>query len=134
MSATIHGASRKTIQEQPMSKGSKPAALKSPTGAQPKAPKVKAAPPVADDDDEPVDMEALRIDLSRHIATLGHYARTCPEPQCRRARRCLNRKLSCHRVHPPPQLTPEQESRWMAYVQHAIKRRLAELEAQGEGG
>ena len=87
-----------------MSKGSKPAALKSPAGAQPKAPKRKAAPPVADDDDEPVDMEALRIDLSRHIATLGHYPRTCPEPQCRRARRCLSRKLSCRRVHPPPQL------------------------------
>jgi hypothetical protein len=114
-----------------MSKPSKPATVKSRANASRETPKTKASPPVADDG-EPVDMEALRIDLMRHIAAVEHYPRTCAEPMCRRARRCLSRKLSCHRVHPPPQLTPEQESRWMAYVQHAIKRRLAELEAQGE--
>ena len=84
------------------------------------------------DDSEPTDMEALRRELLRRLMTLRRAWRNC-RPACRRARACRDDLVCLARLPSPPRNERKEAAR-LAAVQKALKRRLAELEAQGEGG
>jgi hypothetical protein len=86
---------------------------------------------VADDDEVPEDMDVFRFALARKIRTLLGDPKTCPEPGCRRTKRCVGPTMRCQRDHPAPKLTPEQDARMRAGLYRAVKQQIAEIDAAG---
>ncbi len=81
-----------------------------------------------EDSEAPRDIEAVRASVLRKLLDLRGMARRCREPICRRARRCLGRDFRCLRDYPPRPVSEEEAARRRAFINRAIKRRLAELE------
>ena len=81
-------------------------------------------------DPVPEDMAVFRLALARRIETLLGTPRRCRAPVCRRRKICADAAMRCRREVVWPAMTPEEEASAMADVQRALKRRLAELDAE----
>lgn len=73
------------------------------------------------DADPPEDIDEFRKALARRIARYIDRWRGCPEPACRRHRRCEAPHVSCTNHRPARPHTPEQTARAMAQVSRMLR-------------
>ena len=87
------------------------------------------------EDDAPRDINLVRLEVVRKLINLKQEWRRCSQPRCKRARRCatVGWEPCALKFHYRP-LSPERQSAALAAVQRALRRRMAELEAEREGG
>jgi hypothetical protein len=74
----------------------------------------------------PFDEAALCASILRKLAIVLDEWRDCPERVCRRQRACASPRLLCLDKEPERQVSPKHEAEVMAYLQRALKRRIAE--------
>ena len=85
----------------------------------------------ADVDDEPTDMDELRYKLARRLEMLINDWHGCPEPACKRQRRCAAPHILCsNRRTDLPQATPEQFGRFMAEMQRVLRAAMEQEEGR----
>jgi len=81
------------------------------------------------DDEVPEDVDEFRNALARGINMFINTWQGCPEPVCRRARRCMAPNIGCSNA-PPLNLSEEEKAKAIADVY----KKLREVVAQhGEG-
>lgn len=73
----------------------------------------------------PKDIEVVRMALCRHLHTMLGDARRCPEPACKRTRRCAGPDMRCLRDAPPVTITEEESARARAEFRRAIDDEIA---------
>ena len=86
------------------------------------------------DDDEKPDIHLVRLEVLRKLINAKHEWRRCPRPRCKRARACasVGWEPCALKFHYRP-ISPQRESAALAALHKALKRRMAEIEAEGEG-
>ena len=83
-------------------------------------------------DEEPIDLDALRLMLARRFIALAadrRFAwRDCPERSCRRNRHCQSPHARCRNLQltPSPRAEPD-DGRAFAHFQQKLRERLAML-------
>ncbi len=82
----------------------------------------------------PPDLDQIRRELARKLATLldRQQSDTCPEPACRRHRRCAAPNFICSNRRRPAAASPEQETAALARLQRDLRRRLAASAGEAE--
>lgn len=75
---------------------------------------------------EPVSIDTFRLNLARRMMDATKAWRECRRGACRRARRCMDRRVRCIGDMCPPR-TPHETAQITADMQRALQRRLAEL-------
>ncbi len=73
----------------------------------------------------PKDIDVFRMALCRHLHTMLGDARRCPEPACKRTRRCAGPDMRCLRDAPPVRITEEESARARAEFKRAIDDEIA---------
>ena len=90
---------------------------------------------VDDDDDEKQKAALLELDRLRKELNAKYEWRRCSRPACRRARTCASADFEpCALKFERRPMTPQQEAAATAALHKALTRRIAELEAEREGG
>jgi hypothetical protein len=79
----------------------------------------------------PEDIEAFRRELLRRINNIRREWRSCDQPNCRRARKCVAKNLACSVK--PSTMTRQQESRAKFMLKRALEKRLAECRDEEKG-
>jgi hypothetical protein len=88
-----------------------------------------------DIDDDRQNAELLELDRLRKQINAKHEWRRCPRAACRRARTCASADAEpCALIFPARPYDAERDSAARAALHKALTRRMAELEAEGEGG
>ena len=88
-----------------------------------------------DDDDEKQDAALRELDRLRKELNAKHEWRRCSRRNCRRARTCASADFEpCALKFARRPMSPRQEAAATAALHKALRRRIAELEEQGEGG
>jgi hypothetical protein len=87
--------------------------------------------PVPVPDDGPEDIEAFRRDLIRRMNNMLREWRSCDQPICRRARKCVAKNLACSQR--PSTMTTQQASRAKFMLKRALEKRLAECRNDDNG-
>lgn len=90
------------------------------------------------DDFVPEDMDAYRIELTRHINRFlaEHYGcwRRCGEESCRRARACCSPQIPCPILPPAPEMSAQEDAECRAEIYRAVKAEVARREAAAADG
>ena len=82
------------------------------------------------DDKMPEDINAFRGELLRRMNDILREWRSCDQPICRRARKCVAKNLACSAK--PSTMTPAQASRAQFLMKRALEKRLAECRDEGD--
>ncbi|HVY00767.1 MAG TPA: hypothetical protein VHA55_13360 [Pseudorhodoplanes sp.] len=80
------------------------------------------------DDGWPIDIDELRLELTRRLLTLQGMPRRCRERGCRRAKACIGKSLRCQRDFPSPPISERIEAARLAFVQKLLRERLEAIE------
>ena len=73
----------------------------------------------------PKDIEVFRMALCRHLHTMLGDPRRCPEPACKRTRRCAGPDMRCLRDAPPVAITEDESARARAEFRRALDDEIA---------
>ena len=82
-------------------------------------------------DDMPEDIEEFRRELIRRMNNMLREWRSCDQPICRRARKCVAKNLACSAK--PSTMTPQQAARAKFMLKRALEKRLAECRDEDNG-
>jgi hypothetical protein len=83
------------------------------------------------DDPMPEDIEAFRRELLRRMNNIHGEWRSCDQPICRRARKCVAENLACSAK--PSTMTERQATRAKFMLKRALDKRLAECPEEDNG-
>jgi hypothetical protein len=91
-----------------------------------KAERRKKIAALSRDVEPPADIDEFRYALARKIAMFIDRWRGCPEPACRRHRRCTAPHVRCTNARPRPPITAQQQARLSARIQRALQAAAAQ--------